>query len=423
MQMTAEDERKMEQIETDNGVVESAIEAYRQGRMVIIVDDADRENEGDFTMPAEDVTADDVNFMAHHGRGLICVPTAGAILDQISLPMMVTDNGDAMSTAFTISVDAADNVTTGISAADRAQTLRLFTKPDVKRSDFVTPGHVFPLRYREGGVLVRAGQTEGSVDLAKLAGKKPVAVICEIMNDDGSMARLGNLKEISAKHNIPILPIAKLIAYRLSHENLVERVAEAHMPTKYGEFALTMFRNKLNGDEHLALTLGEFQPDDAVPVRIHSECLTGDVFGSWRCDCGDQLDVALKQIAEFGFGAVVYLRQQEGRGIGLTNKVRAYHIQETEGLDTVDANAKMGFPPDLRSYGIGAQILRDLKIKKINLLTNNPKKVIGLSGFGLTLSQITPLPTTPRKDNIGYLKTKKEKLGHTINVGDSPQKT
>jgi len=405
-----------ETVASSAAVVEAAIDAYRKGRMVIIVDDADRENEGDFTMPAEDVTADDINFMALHGRGLICVPADGAILDRLELPMMVSgSNRDVMKTAFTVSVDSAENITTGISAADRAHTIKLFASDKSERGDFAMPGHVFPLRYREGGVLVRAGQTEGSVDLAKLAGKKPVTVICEIMNMDGSMARLGSLREISQQHNIPVLPIADLIQYRLVKERMVEIEVSARIPTEYGEFQATMFRNKVNGEEHLALAMGEFGADDLVPVRVHSECLTSDVFGSYRCDCGEQLRSALRYIADAKMGVIVYLRQ-EGRGIGLKNKLHAYSAQDDYDLDTVDANKKIGFEPDLRDYGIGAQILRELNVRNINLLTNNPKKVIGLEGFGLKLAQVSPLDIKPRKENIKYLKTKREKMGHKISA-------
>lgn len=396
--------------------VERAIEAYKAGGMVILIDDVERENEGDFAMPAEDVTAADINFMARYGRGLICTPMSGEYVERLELPMMVKENRAPMSTAFTVSVDASQDITTGISAQDRAHTTRLLANPGSRQSDFVMPGHIFPLRSREGGVLVRAGQTEGSVDLARMSNKRPVAVICEIMNEDGSMARNANLKKISEQHGIPILSIADLINYRLRSEKLVEELAESNLPTNYGSFNVKAFRNTINGDEHIALAMGKFSREEPVLVRMHSECLTGDVFHSVRCDCGEQLDLAMKKVAEAGKGVVVYLRQ-EGRGIGLTNKIKAYHIQDVDGLDTVDANLKLGFPPDLRDYGIGAQILRELGVGKFKLMTNNPKKVLGIQGFGLEMVSVVPLKVSPRPENSNYLATKVAKMGHSISPG------
>ena len=392
-----------------------AIQAYKEGRMVIIMDDTDRENEGDLTMPAEDVSPDSINFMAVHGRGLICTPMAGEYLDRIGVPMMVANNNAPMRTAFTVSVDAAQGISTGISACDRSYTIQKLADTGSVNSDFVAPGHVFPLRYHEGGVLVRAGQTEGSVDLAKLAGKKPITVICEIMNEDGTMARIDGLEVISRNYNIPILPIASLIEYRLAHETLITPVSRAELPTQFGKFTITAYRNTVNNDEHIALAMGDIQADSETLVRVHSQCLTGDVFASLRCDCGDQARQALKTIGEAGKGVLVYLRQ-EGRGIGLGNKIDAYRLQDTNEFDTVEANEELGFLPDLREYGIGAQILRDLGVGKFNLLTNNPKKVVGLNGFGLTLNKVVPIATTPRDENIRYLKTKRDKLGHKIDL-------
>ena len=402
---------QLDQIVTN---VERAIAAYKQGRMVIIVDDADRENEGDFTMPAENITPEAINFMAHHGRGLICVPMDGSYVERLELPMMVTNNNAPMFTAFTVSVDAKEGISTGISANDRAHTVRMIADPSTTRDDFVAPGHIFPLRYHEGGVLVRAGQTEGSVDLAILAGKRPVTVICEIMNEDGSMARYPNLKKISSEHDIPILSIADLVAYRMRTDRCIEQIARAKLPTIHGEFTVQIYRNTLNGDEHLAIHKGDLSTGEPL-VRVHSQCLTSDVFGSIRCDCGEQLNLALERIAANQAGAVVYLRQ-EGRGIGLADKIKAYHIQDDQQVDTVEANAKLGYAPDLRDYGVGAQILRDIGVRRFRLLTNNPRKVIGIQGFGLELTGIEPIPTKPRPENSGYLETKATKLGHSTDL-------
>jgi 3,4-dihydroxy 2-butanone 4-phosphate synthase/GTP cyclohydrolase II len=394
--------------------IEAAIQAYRSGRMVILVDDEDRENEGDFAMAAEDITPEAVNFMALEGRGLICVPMTASDLSRFKLPMMVQNNTSAHGTAFTVSVDAADGVTTGISAADRAKTIQLLSNPEAVPGNLVQPGHIFPLRYQEGGVLVRAGQTEGSVDLARLAGKRPVAVICEIMNPDGSMARRPQLEELSRKHDIPVVSVADIIAYRLSHEKLVERLVETRMPTRWGEFRAIAYRSMVDPDEHVALVKGEIDGSEPVLVRVHSECLTGDVFGSLRCDCGEQAALALQQIGREGRGVFVYMRQ-EGRGIGLINKLRAYSLQD-EGLDTVEANERLGFPMDLRRYGVGAQILRDLGVRKFRFLTNNPRKIVGLQGFGLEMVAQVPLAVEPNMENRRYLRTKQDKMGHILDI-------
>lgn len=397
--------------------VEAAVAAYKAGRMVILVDDEDRENEGDFAMAAEDITPEAVNFMATEGRGLICVPMTGGDLARFRLPMMVQNNTSAHTTAFTVSVDAADGITTGISAGDRAHTIRLLANPEAGSGNLVQPGHIFPLRYQEGGVLVRAGQTEGSVDLARLAGKSPVAVICEIMNPDGTMARRPQLEEISNKHDIPVISIADVIAYRMSHEKLIERLVETRLPTRWGDFKAVAYKSLVDPDEHVALVKGDIDGSEPVLVRVHSECLTGDVFGSMRCDCGDQAALALQQIEKEGQGVFVYMRQ-EGRGIGLINKLRAYSLQD-DGLDTVEANERLGFPMDLRRYGVGAQILRDLGVRKFRFMTNNPKKIVGLEGFGLEMVEQVPLVIEPNHENERYLRTKREKMGHLLDiVGD-----
>lgn len=397
--------------------VEAAIAAYKAGRMVILVDDEDRENEGDFAMAAEDITPEAVNFMATEGRGLICVPMMASDLARFRLPMMVQNNTSAHSTAFTVSVDAADGITTGISAADRAHTIRLLANSEAGPGNLAQPGHIFPLRYQEGGVLVRAGQTEGSVDLARLAGKSPTAVICEIMNPDGTMARRPQLEKISTKHDIPVVSIADVIAYRMSHEKLIERLVETRLPTRWGEFRAIAYKSLVDPDEHIALVKGEIDGSKPVLVRVHSECLTGDVFGSLRCDCGEQAAHALQQIDQAGEGVFVYMRQ-EGRGIGLVNKLRAYSLQD-EGLDTVEANERLGFPMDLRRYGVGAQILRDLGVRKFRFLTNNPKKIVGLEGFGLEMVEQVPLVVEPNSENRRYLNTKRQKMGHLLDiVGD-----
>ena len=392
--------------------LEVAIEAYRNGQMVIIVDDLDRENEGDFSMAADSVTPEAINFMASVGRGLICVSMEGDRLDQLDLPMMVRRNTARLGTAFTVSVDATDGITTGISAFDRAHTVKVLINEESSPDDLARPGHIFPLRYAEGGVLVRAGQTEASVDLAKLSGRYPAAIICEIMGPDGGMARLPALEKISARYDIPIVAVADIIEYRFQHENLIERVAEARIPTAHGEFTAYAYRSGVDPAEHIAMVMGDIDPDVAVTVRVHSECLTGDVFGSLRCDCGDQAEQALKQIGEAGAGVFLYMRQ-EGRGIGLVNKLKAYQLQD-EGLDTVEANEKLGFQMDLRHYGVGAQILADVGVGKFKILTNNPKKMVGLKGYGLEIIEQLPLEIEPNSENQTYLETKKRRMGHLL---------
>ncbi len=392
--------------------IESVIADLQGRKMVIVVDDADRENEGDLIMAAQFVSSEAVNFMAKHGRGLICAPTTSERLQQLGIEGMVKQNREVFKTDFQVSVDAARGITTGISAADRAETIKILADPTAVPEDLVQPGHVFPLRARPGGVLQRAGHTEAAVDLVRLAGCRPIGVICEIMSDDGSMARLPELLKFAGQHRLKICTIADLIHYRRTREKLVERVEVVKMPTEYGDFNLYLYRSKLDGQHHLALVCGEVAGRKNVLVRVHSECLTGDVFGSHRCDCGPQLHQALRQVAEAGCGVVVYMRQ-EGRGIGLAPKIRAYKLQE-QGYDTVEANKKLGFDMDLREYGLGAQILADLGLKTIRLLTNNPKKVVGLEGYGLQIVQQLPIKVKPNAHNARYLKTKREKLGHLL---------
>ena len=392
--------------------VEEAVEDIRQGKFVIIVDDEDRENEGDLAVAAEFATPDAISFMANHGRGLICMPTIGERLDSLGIDLMVGGNTARLGTAFTVSVDAVGGTTTGISAGDRAATVKALIDPNTKPSDLARPGHLFPLRYAEGGVLVRAGQTEGIVDLVKMAGLYPAGVICEIMNQDGTMARLNDLEEFSEKHGTKIISIAQLVAYRKQHETLIKRITETKLPTVYGDFTAIAYKSAIDVEEHVALIKGTVASEEPVLVRVHSQCLTGDTFGSLRCDCGEQVRKSLEMIQEDGRGVLLYMRQ-EGRGIGLHNKLRAYQLQDT-GLDTVEANEKLGFPPDLRWYGIGAQILVDLGIRNIRLLTNNPKKVVGLDGYGLNIVERVPIQIPPNDVNKRYLHTKLTKLDHLL---------
>ena len=394
--------------------IEDAIEDIQSGKMVIIVDDEDRENEGDLAMAAEMITPDAVNFMATEGRGLICVPMMSQRLDELRIPMMVYDNTARLGTAFTISVDVLKGATTGISAHDRAATIKALIDPQTLPEDLARPGHIFPLRYMEGGVLKRAGQTEAVVDLARLAGLQPAGVICEIMADDGSMARMPQLEAFSQKHGVKIVSVADIIAYRRGHERLIERVAEARVPTQHGEFTAVSYRSLVDRDEHVALVKGSISPSESTLVRVHSECLTGDVFGSKRCDCGDQMALALAAIGNEDAGVFLYMRQ-EGRGIGIHNKLRAYALQD-EGFDTVDANIQLGFDPDPRQYGVGAQILVDLGVRKMRFLTNNPKKRVGIESFGLELVEEVPLIAPVNEENRRYLATKAERMGHKLDV-------
>jgi 3,4-dihydroxy 2-butanone 4-phosphate synthase/GTP cyclohydrolase II len=393
--------------------VEAVLKDIRAGKMVIVTDDAARENEGDLVMAAAKVTPEAVNFMAKHGRGLICVPLTAERARQLGLQRMVAHNRELHRTDFTVSVDAARGVTTGISARDRARTIKTLAAGKSGPADLTEPGHVFPLQAREGGVLQRAGHTEAAVDLARLAGLDPTGVICEILNEDGSMARFPDLLKFRRKHHLKICSIRDLIAYRRRREKLVEREQCVKLPTDYGEFDLYLYRSLTDGAHHLALVRGVIDPKKPVLVRVHSECLTGDVFASRRCDCGSQLHQALKQIADHGSGVLVYMRQ-EGRGIGLPAKIHAYKLQETEGLDTVQANERLGFPMDLREYGLGAQILSDLGVRKIRLLTNNPRKMVGLSGHGLEITGREPIKSKPHAHNSRYLRTKKRKMGHLL---------
>jgi len=394
--------------------VEEALEELKQGRMIILVDDEDRENEGDLTMAAEFVTPEAINFMTKYGRGLVCLALEAQVADNLELPLMVRDNTSKFGTGFTISIEAKRGVTTGISAADRAITIRTAIAENARPEDLARPGHVFPLRAREGGVLVRTGQTEGSVDLCKIAGLRPGAVICEVMNDDGTMSRRPQLEAFAREHNLKICTIADLIAYRIKTETLVREVVRAQLPTSYGSFHLIGFENDIDHKEHVALVKGEIDPEEPVLVRVHSECLTGDVLHSLRCDCGDQLHRAMEMIEKEGKGVIVYMRQ-EGRGIGLINKLKAYHLQD-RGRDTVEANVELGFEPDLRDYGIGAQILVSLGVRKMRMMTNNPKKIIGLDGYALEVTERVPIEIPPTDENKKYLKTKKEKMGHILEV-------
>ena len=394
--------------------ISEAIEDIRAGKFIIIVDDESRENEGDLAMAAEKVTPEAINFMAKHGRGLICFPITSQRLDELGIPLMVTNNTSRYSTAFTVSIEAKDKVTTGISAFDRAQTIKTVLDPNTKPSDLVQPGHIFPIRVKEGGVLVRAGHSEAIVDVARLAGLYPAGVICEIMDEDGTMGRLPQLEAMASKFDLKIITIVDLIAYRLRHEKLVQRVTEAKLPTAYGEFTAVAYKSAVDAAEHIALVKGDISSDEPILVRVHSECLTGDVFGSLRCDCGAQIEMALQRIAKEDRGVFLYMRQ-EGRGIGFHNKLRAYALQD-QGMDTVEANIALGFAPDLRDYGVGAQILADIGLHNIRLLTNNPKKVIGLESYGIKIVETVPLiaPATPY--NIHYLETKQRKLGHILGI-------
>jgi len=396
--------------------IEDAIAAVGRGEMVVVVDDLDRENEGDLIMAAEKVTPAAVAFMVRHTSGVLCAPLTAERLDELDVPLMVRANTDALRTAFTVSVDLRQGTTTGISAADRAATIRALVDPATRPDDLARPGHVFPLRASEGGVLRRAGHTEAAVDLARLAGLRPAGVLAEIVNDDGTMARLPEMERFAAANGLLLISVADLIRYRREREKLVRRVAEARIPTAYGEFAGHVYASLLDGQEHLALVKGELPPDEPVLVRVHSECLTGDVFGSLRCDCGGQLDAALEQVQASERGVVLYLRGHEGRGIGLGHKIRAYNLQE-HGRDTVAANLELGLPVDARDYGIGSQILVDLGVRRMRLLTNNPSKYGALGGFGLEIVERVPLIVPPTRENAGYLRTKQQKLGHTLGLG------
>ena len=396
--------------------IPEAIQDIKAGKFLIIVDDEGRENEGDLVIAAEKITPEVINFMAKHARGLICIAMTGERLDELKIPMMVQDNTSKFSSPFTVSVEAKHRVSTGISAHDRSATVKALIDPATKPEDISRPGHMFPLRARGGGVLVRAGHTEAAVDLAKAAGLYPAGVICEIMNEDGTMARVPELEAMADRHGIKMISVAQIIAHRRRHEKLIVRVAEARLPTRYGDFLAIAYKSAIDPDEHVALVKGELNGDKAVLVRVHSECLTGDVFHSMRCDCGDQIDLAMKAIAAEGRGVFLYMRQ-EGRGIGLHNKIRAYALQD-QGLDTVEANEALGFGSDLRDYGIGAQILADLGVHKLRLLTNNPRKVIGLEGYGLEVMETVPIICKPNPQNVKYLETKRKKMGHLIKLDE-----
>jgi 3,4-dihydroxy 2-butanone 4-phosphate synthase/GTP cyclohydrolase II len=395
--------------------VEDALPAVKAGRLIIIVDDEDRENEGDLMVAAEKVTPDIINFMTKYGRGLICLPLTKERLEELHLPLMVSDNTARFQTAFTVSIDAKEGIATGISAYDRAKTVMTVVDPATKPTDLARPGHIFPLQAKEGGVLARAGQTEAAVDLARMAGLAPAGVICEIMNEDGTMARMPELEMISQEHDIPVLTIADLIKYRMKNECLVQKIDQADLPTEHGHFQILVFEDIIHHENHIALIKGEIDKNVPILVRAHSQCLTGDTFGSCRCDCGEQLHRAMDMIEKEGRGVILYILNHEGRGIGLTNKIRAYAIQD-KGVDTVEANRRLGFKPDQRDYGIGAQILVSLGVKKIRLITNNPRKFIGLAGYGLEIVDRVPIEIPPNKANRQYLKTKKEKMGHILEM-------